>query len=103
MSVDSDAITMEFLGAVDTVRVTAADSAGQGVTREFTVSPGKHHMLQATFQWIEPGLSIPVVAVNRLAGQYFVFVAERAEQGFVARQTPVTLGEIVGEVRRVRT
>ena len=45
----------------------------------------------------EPALAVPVLAVNRLAGQHFVFVAEPAEQGFVARQKPVTLGEVVGE------
>jgi len=55
----------------------------------------------------EPALAVPVVAVNRISGQYFVFVAEPAsanaaagkqgEQGFVARQKPVTVGEVVGE------
>ena len=45
----------------------------------------------------QPALTVPVLAVNRLAGQHFVFVAEPAEQGFVARQKPVTLGEVIGE------
>jgi multidrug efflux pump subunit AcrA (membrane-fusion protein) len=45
---------------------------------------------------------VPVVAVNRIAGQHFVFVADPAEQGFVARQKPVTVGEIVGEDYVVR-
>jgi multidrug efflux pump subunit AcrA (membrane-fusion protein) len=45
----------------------------------------------------EPGLLVPVVAINRLAGQYFVYVAEQGPQGFVARQKPVTLGEILGD------
>jgi RND family efflux transporter MFP subunit len=49
-----------------------------------------------------PALAVPVVAVTRLAGQYFVFVAEQAEQGFVARQKPVTLGEVVGNDYVVR-
>jgi multidrug efflux pump subunit AcrA (membrane-fusion protein) len=42
-----------------------------------------------------PQLTVPVVAVNRISGQYFVFVAEQGQQGFVARQKPVTLGELV--------
>ena len=42
-------------------------------------------------------LTVPIVAVSRLAGQYFVFVAEQSEQGVVARQTPVTLGQVSGE------
>jgi RND family efflux transporter MFP subunit len=45
----------------------------------------------------EPALAVPVVAVNRISGQYFVFVAEQGQQGFVARQKPVTVGEVVGE------
>ena len=50
----------------------------------------------------EPTLAVPIVAVSRLAGQYFVFVAEQGEQGVVARQTPVTLGEVSGENYLVR-
>lgn len=50
----------------------------------------------------EPALAVPVVAVNRLAGQFFVYVAEPAQQGFVARQKPVTLGEVVGDEYVVR-
>jgi RND family efflux transporter MFP subunit len=50
----------------------------------------------------EPGLLVPIVAVNRLAGQYFVFVAEEGKQGVVARQKPVTLGDILGENYIVR-
>ena len=42
-------------------------------------------------------LTVPVLAVNRLAGQFFVFVAEPSEQGFVARQKPVTLGVVIGD------
>ena len=45
----------------------------------------------------DPALAVPVVAVNRISGQYFVFVAEQEKQGFVARQKPVTVGEVVGE------
>jgi RND family efflux transporter MFP subunit len=44
----------------------------------------------------DPGLTIPIVAVNRINGQYFVFVAEDTPQGTVAHQRPVTLGPIVG-------
>ena len=44
----------------------------------------------------EPTLAVPVVAVSRIAGQHFVFVAEKGERGFVARQKAVTVGGIVG-------
>lgn len=42
------------------------------------------------------GLLVPVVSVNRINGQYFVFVAEPAEKGLVARQRSVTLGPVIG-------
>jgi RND family efflux transporter MFP subunit len=44
----------------------------------------------------EPGLTIPLVSVNRINGQYFAFVAEDTPQGTVARQRAVTIGPIVG-------
>jgi RND family efflux transporter MFP subunit len=44
-----------------------------------------------------PGLSVPVVAVTRLSGQHFAFVAEPKENGFVARQRPIKVGDIVGD------
>jgi len=39
---------------------------------------------------------VPVLAVSRLGGQYFAFVAEPEKGALVARQKPVSLGEIVG-------
>jgi RND family efflux transporter MFP subunit len=53
--------------------------------------------LRARIVWGEkPALAVPVVAVSRLAGQHFVFVAEAANQGFVARMKPVSVGTIIG-------
>lgn len=43
-----------------------------------------------------PGLTVPVVAVNRVNGQYFAFTAEKGDKGLVAKQRAVTLGEIIG-------
>jgi RND family efflux transporter MFP subunit len=40
-------------------------------------------------------LTIPVGAVSRIGGQYFVYVAEQGQQGTVARQRPVTVGELI--------
>ena len=40
---------------------------------------------------------VPILAVSRLAGQYFAFVAEAQNGGaFVARQKPLTIGQTVG-------
>jgi RND family efflux transporter MFP subunit len=50
----------------------------------------------------DQALAVPVVAVSRMAGQQFVFVAEAAQGGFVARQRPVNLGNIVGDDYVVR-
>ena len=43
------------------------------------------------------GLTVPVVAVSRLSGQYFCFVAEQQDKGLVARQRPVQVGEVLGD------
>lgn len=40
---------------------------------------------------------IPVTAVSRMAGQTFAFVAESQNNGLVARQRTVRLGDIVGD------
>ncbi len=40
---------------------------------------------------------VPILAVSRLAGQYFAFVAEAQNGGsYVARQKPLTIGQTVG-------
>lgn len=40
---------------------------------------------------------VPILAVSRLAGQYFAFVAEPQNgSSFVARQKPLTIGQTVG-------
>jgi RND family efflux transporter MFP subunit len=45
----------------------------------------------------EPGLTVPLVAVTRVNGQYFVYVIEQGEGGMrIARQRAVELGPIVG-------
>jgi len=51
----------------------------------------------------EPGVLVPSVAVTRVAGQTFVFVAETGEESTpdgqpqqIARQRPVTLGNLQG-------
>jgi RND family efflux transporter MFP subunit len=44
----------------------------------------------------EPGLTIPVISVLRVGGQFFCYLAEAGEQGLVARQHPIQVGEVVG-------
>jgi len=44
----------------------------------------------------EPSLTVPLVAVSRVNGRYFAFVAEEADGRTVARQRSLTLGPLVG-------
>lgn len=44
----------------------------------------------------DAGLTVPLTAVSRINGQYFAFVAEKAEGGMVARQRAITLGPLIG-------
>ncbi len=54
-------------------------------------------LVRARITWsTEPGVTIPVVAVARVSGQFFAFVAEQKDGKDVARQIPLTLGEISG-------
>ena len=43
-----------------------------------------------------PGLTIPVLAVSRINGQYFAFFAEGKDGGLVAHQRQLQLGDIIG-------
>jgi RND family efflux transporter MFP subunit len=86
-----------------------ADDATQSVLVKATLRhmpPGVRVMqyMRARIVWsTDPVLAVPIVAVTRLAGQHFVFVAEPADQGFVARQTPVTIGAVVGDDYIIRS
>ncbi len=54
-------------------------------------------LVRARIIWSSsPALTIPIVAVARIAGQYFAYVVEDSGGKSVARQRPVKLGEIVG-------
>jgi RND family efflux transporter MFP subunit len=51
------------------------------------------HLVWAT----EPGLTVPLVSVLRINGQFFVYVVEKGEGGaLVARQRAVQLGSVIG-------
>ncbi|MEP6644091.1 MAG: efflux RND transporter periplasmic adaptor subunit [Acidobacteriaceae bacterium] len=43
-----------------------------------------------------PGATIPILAVTRIGGQSFVYVATSVQNGSVAKQRPVTLGDTIG-------
>jgi len=55
--------------------------------------------VRAEIVWsTEPLITIPIVSVVRINGQYFAFIAESANGGLVARQRPLTLGPVRGDV-----
>ena len=54
-------------------------------------------LVRARIAWsTHPGLTIPVVAVSRVSGQFFAFLAEQQDGKTVARQKPLELGPISG-------
>lgn len=42
------------------------------------------------------GVTIPITAVNRINGKFFCFILEKTNNGAVARQRPIEVGEVVG-------
>jgi multidrug efflux pump subunit AcrA (membrane-fusion protein) len=54
-------------------------------------------LVRARIGWsTHPGITIPVVAVTRVSGQFFAFVAEQQDGKLVAHQRPLQLGPISG-------
>ncbi len=54
-------------------------------------------LVRARIGWsTHSGITVPVVAVSRVSGQFFAFVGEQQEGKTVARQRPLQLGGITG-------
>jgi RND family efflux transporter MFP subunit len=54
-------------------------------------------LVRARILWsTRTGITVPVIAVSRVSGQFFAFVTEQDNGKVVARQRPVQLGEITG-------
>jgi RND family efflux transporter MFP subunit len=54
-------------------------------------------LVKARVVWsTAPAPTVPVLAVTRIGGQSFVYVATQAEHGSIARQRAVTLGDTIG-------
>ncbi len=79
--------------AVDDVTQTVlVKAAVEDISRLRTEQFVRARILWST----DPGLLVPVTAVNRINGQYFVFVAENGQRGLAAHQRPVSLGTVIG-------
>lgn len=78
------------------------DNTLQGILVKAPVHFGREmlrnsQLVKAKVIWsTEPMAVVPVLAVTRQGGQSFVFVAKQQNGMFVAAQTPVTLGDTVG-------
>ena len=84
-----DFVSPQVDDRTQSVLVKAPVPANQGYRTE--------QFVRALVVWRnEPGLTVPTTSVTRINGQYFAFVAEPAEKGFVARQHAVKLGELRG-------
>ena len=84
------------------------DTGTQSILVKAPVNQGGEHLrsqqlVRARITWsTHPGITIPVVAVSRINGQYFAFIAEQQNGSTVARQRPLQLGEIIGNDYTVR-
>lgn len=77
------------------------DTGTQSVLAKAPVDQVEHlrsqQLVRSRITWsTHSGVTIPVVAVSRINGQYFAFVAEEPNGKAIARQKPLQLGEIVG-------
>jgi RND family efflux transporter MFP subunit len=79
----------------------SVDGATQSVLAKATLEKARglrtEQFVRAQIVWSElPSLTVPVVALNRIGGQYFAYVAEGGDAGDVARQRLVVPGPVVG-------
>jgi len=74
---------------MQTVLVKAHAESGAGLRAS--------QFIRARMVWgTHEGPLVPVLAVSRIAGQYFVFVAEGKDGALAAKQRPIKVGDIVG-------
>jgi RND family efflux transporter MFP subunit len=79
----------------------AVDPATQSVLAKAQIAdPGRfrtEQFVRVRVVWTEaPAVTAPVLALNRINGQYFAYVAETEKGATVARQRAVEVGPIVG-------
>jgi RND family efflux transporter MFP subunit len=81
----------------------SVDEATQTVLAKATLVEGRgqyrpDQFVKTVVVWnSDPGLTIPITAVNRINGQYFAWVAESdSKGGLVAKQRAIEVGDLVG-------
>lgn len=92
-------------GAATVERVTfidpSVDDTTQTVLVKAAVSATKSlrtdQFVRTRVVWsTEPAMTLPITAVLRISGQFFVYVATPAGNGLVAKQRQVVLGQVMG-------
>lgn len=85
-----DFISPQIDPSVQALLVKAPADQAENVLRSM-------QLVRARISWsTHPGVTVPVVAVSRISGQFFAFVAEQQDGKTVARQRPLQLGPIDG-------
>ena len=77
------------------------DNGTQSILAKAPVSSGgnlrNQQIVNARITWdTKPGATVPILAVTRIGGAAFVYLATPSATGFTARLTAVTLGDPVG-------
>ena len=78
------------------------DTSLQGILAKATVPRSSEvlrnaQLVKARITWnTRPAPTVPVLAVTRIGGQPFVYVAQPKDGGFTAHQVAVTLGDTIG-------
>lgn len=92
--IGSSAITFVAPRVDDATQTVLAKSALKSMPESVRVQ----QFVKARVVWrTADGLTVPVTAVTRISGQFFCFLAEAGAQGgLVARQKPLTVGELQG-------
>lgn len=82
-------VSPEVNDATQTVLVKAAIKDLPGLRSE--------QLVRVRIVWgVKPAILIPILAISRVNGQSFVFVAEQGDKTLVAKQRQLRLGEMIG-------
>jgi RND family efflux transporter MFP subunit len=69
----------------------------KSLLREVPPAVRTQQFVRARIVWrTTDGVTVPLTAVTRINGKYFCFVVAKSNNGTVARQRPIEVGELVG-------
>jgi RND family efflux transporter MFP subunit len=69
----------------------------KSLLREVPPSVRTQQFVRSRIVWrTTDGVTVPITAVTRINGKYFCFLVEKTNNGTVARQRPIEVGELLG-------